>query len=325
MPLLLTDQDVGQLLTMEDAVDAVEEAFRLWHHGEATMDPRFASTPPNAPGRHFLRWLMPCTIYGLNVMGAKLLISATPGTEPRRPADYAVLLFDARDGSLMALVQGPELSRIRTGAVTAVGTKYLARESSETLGVFGSAEYAPMQLVGVCAVRPIKRVKVFSPTREHRLRFAQDMERLIDREVVPVESSQEAVVDSDIIVTVTNSTTPVFDGAHLRPGTHIAAAGSSIPNHRETDDLTVRRSKIVVEYMDQALREAGDLVIPMNNGVIGQQDIYAEIAEIIGGAKPGRVSDEEITLFKFNGIAIEDVACAMKVYQRAQEKGIGQW
>ena len=268
---------------------------------------------------------MPCTIYGLDVMGAKLLIGTTPGTEPRRGANFVVLLFDAREGSLMAVVEGIELSRIRTGAVTAVGTKYLSRESSDTLGVFGSAEYAPMQLVGVCAVRPIKKVKVFSPTREHRLRFAHDMEALIEREVVPVDSSQEAVVDSDIIVTMTNSVTPVFDGAHLQSGTHIVAAGSSIPHHRETDDVTVRRSKIVVEYLDQALREAGDLVIPMETGVIGRQDIYAELAEIIAGAKPGRVSDDEVTLFKFNGIAIEDVACAMKVYQRAQERGMGHW
>ena len=325
MPLLLTEQDVGQLLTMENAIDAVEEAFRLWYQGEATMEPRFTAKAPSTPGKHFIRWLMPCTMYGLDVMGAKLLIGATPGTEPRQGANFVVLLFDARDGSLMAMVEGIELSRIRTGAVTAVGTKYLSRERSDTLGVFGSGEYAPMQLVGVCAVRPIKRVKVFSPTPEHRLQFARDMESLIEREVIPVDTSQEAVVDSDIIVTVTNSTNPVFDGAHLRPGTHIVAAGSSIPHHRETDDLTIRRSKIVVEYLDQALREAGDLVIPMNNGVIGRQDIYAEITEIIAGAKPGRVSDEEITLFKFNGIAIEDVACAMKVYQRAQERGIGQW
>ena len=154
-PLLITEEDVARLLTMEDAIDAMDEAFRLWHRGEATMIPRFATDPPQNPDKHFVRWLMPCTIYGLDVMGAKMLITSTPTTQPRRGANYVVLLFDARDGSLMATVQGIELTRIRTGAVTGLGTRYLAREDSATLGVFGSAEYAPMQLVGVCAVREL--------------------------------------------------------------------------------------------------------------------------------------------------------------------------
>ena len=324
MPLFLQEEDVRQLLTMEDAIEAVEGAFRLWAEGGASMVPRMASSPPDIPGHFYLRWMMPGTIHELGVMGAKMLIVAAPGTQPPRRGRFIVLLFDSSDGSLLALVEADALSRIRTGAVTAVGTKHLARERSATLGIFGSAGYAPMQAVAVCAVCPIQKIKVYSPTPENRRRFADELEGLLKREVVPVESSREAVVGSDIVVTVSNAVTPVFAGELLEPGTHVTAVGSSIPDHREVDDQTVLRSKIVVEYMEQALKEAGDLVIPISNGVITAQSVYAELAEIVGGKKPGRVSDDEITLFKFNGIAIEDIACALKVYQRARERGMGQ-
>ena len=125
----------------------------------------------------------------MGVMGAKVLVAASPGTPPPRRGRFLVLLFDPQDGSLLALIEGVALTKIRTGAVTAVGTKYLSRESSATLGIFGSADYASMQAIAVCAVRPIQRIKVYSPTPEHRRRFAQEMERLLEREVIPVDTS----------------------------------------------------------------------------------------------------------------------------------------
>ena len=323
MALLLNEKDVSELLTMEDAIDAVEESFRHWAQGGASMVPRYTMPAPEMPGQYYLRWIMSGTLRMMGVMGAKVLVAASPGTPPPRRGRFLVLLFDPQDGSLLALIEGVALTKIRTGAVTAVGTKYLSRESSATLGIFGSADYASMQAIAVCAVRPIQRIKVYSPTPEHRRRFAQEMERLLEREVIPVDTSRDAVSGSDIIVTVSNAVEPVFQGELLEGGTHINAVGSSIPEHREVDDQTVLRSKIVVEYKDQALKEAGDLVIPINNGVISPRDIYAEIAEVVEGSKPGRVSADEITLFKFNGIAIEDIACGLKVYQRAKELGRG--
>ena len=323
MALLLSENDVRELLTMEDAIDAVDESFRDWAHGEASMVPRQTMPVPELPGQYYLRWMMSGTLRGMGVMGAKVLVTASPGTPSPRGARFLVLLFSPSDGSMLALIEGSHLTKVRTGAVTGVGTKYLSRESSTTLGIFGSADYALLQAAVVCAVRPIQKIKVYSPTPEHRKKAAQEMERLLEREAVAVDSSRDAVTGSDIIVTVSNAVEPVFNGELLEKGTHISAVGSSIPDHREVDDQTVLRSKIVVEYKEQALKEAGDLVIPINNGVISPQDIYAEIAEIVGGSKPGRVSDDEITLFKFNGIAIEDIACGLTVYQRAKELGRG--
>ena len=323
MALLFTDKDVGRLLTMEDAITAVEDVFRQWAQGEASLVPRMVATPPDTPGHYYLRWFMPGAIYGSGVIGAKILIVQTPGTEPRKRGTYSVLLFDSQDASLLAAIEGTTLTKIRTGAVTGAAAKYLARPSSATLGIFGTGAYAPAQVVAICTVLPIQRVKVYSRNPTNRQRFAQELRSLVKCDVTPVDSSQEVVVGSDVVVTVTNSSTPVFDGELLEAGTFISAAGSSNPNNRETDDRTILRSKIVVEYMEQALKEAGDLVIPIGNGVITAQDVYAELAEVIGGKKPGRVSDDEITLFKFNGIAIEDIACALRVYQRAWEQGVG--
>ena len=318
MALLFNDEDVWRLLTMEDAIEAVEGIFRQWALGEAILVPRMASTPPDAPGHYYLRWFMPGSIYGSGVMGAKIYIVPTPGTEPHKKGTYAILLFDSHDASLLAVVEGTALTKIRTGAVTAVAAKYLARASSATLGIFGSGNFAHMQAVAVCTALPIQKIKVYSRNPENRLRFAQELRSMVKCDVTPVESSKEAVVGSDVIVTATNSSTPVFDGDLLEAGTFISAAGSSNPNNRETDDRAILRSKIVVEYMDQAMKEAGDLVIPTNNGVITAENVYAQIDEIVVGKKPGRVSDDEITLFKFNGIAIEDIACALKVYAHAK-------
>lgn len=323
MVLLLNENDVRELLTMEDAIEAVEGSFRDWARGEASMVPRQTMPTPERPGQYYLRWMMLGTLPGMGVMGAKVLVTASPGSSTPKKARFLILLFSPADGSMLALIEGSHLTKVRTGAVTGVGTKYLSRESSTTLGIFGSADYALTQAMAVCAVRPIEHIKVYSPTPEHRKKAAKEMEDLLEREAKPVGNSRDAVSGSDIIVTVSNAVEPVFNGQDLARGTHISAVGSSIPDHREVDDETVLRSKIVVEYKEQALKEAGDLVIPISNGVISPEDIYAGIAEIVGGSKPGRVSADEITLFKFNGIAIEDVACGLKVYQRAKEQGRG--
>ena len=323
MALLLTDEEIGQVFTMEDAVQAVEECFRQWALGGASLPPRIAVPPPNSPGHFYLRWLMPGTVHSAGGMGAKLLVSPSPGTPPPARSRFVLLLFDSTDGSILALMQGTALSHIRTGAVTGVGTKYLAREDSRSLAIFGSSKYAAMQAVGVCAVRPIDNIKVYSPNPDHRRSFAKEVERLTKANVLAVDTGAEALTNSDVVVTVTNSREPVFDGNLLEAGIHLSVVGSSIPDQREVDVTTLRRSKVVVEYLDQALKEAGDLVIPIKEGVYSADDVYAEISQVVSGEVPARVSEDEITLFKFNGIAIEDIACALKAYQRAVDHGVG--
>ena len=181
-----------------------------------------------------------------------------------------------------------------------------------------------MQAIGVCAVRDIDTIRVFSPNYVNCNSFANHLRGSLDVEVEACRSSEAAVKRSDIIVTVTNSKEPVFSGDWLSKGTHINAVGSSFPDSREVDDITVSKSKLVVEYTNQALLEAGDIVIPISNGTITKDDIYSEISDIVSGKKQGRASEDEITLFKSNGVAIEDVACALKVFQKAKTLGKGE-
>ncbi len=324
MALLITNAEVASLLTMEDAIDAVEEAFRQLALGGASMPPRISTPPPEGPGHSYLRWLMPGTIHGQGIMGAKILVASSPGTTPLRRARFILLLFDSANGELLAMVDGEDISRIRTGAVTAVGIKHLGRKDCRKLALFGSSKYAAMQGVGVCAVSPVQEISVYSPNPEHRQSFADTLDPVVPAEVIGVESAEEALSGADIVVTVTNAREPIFSADHIRPGMHLSVVGSSIPDMREVDEATLHKSKVVVEFMDQALKEAGDLVIPISQGTYDKSDIYAEMADVVGGKVPGRVSDDEITLFKFNGIAIEDMACAGKVYQLAKERSIGR-
>ena len=324
MPLVLTDKDVADLLTMEDAIEAVEEAFRQLALGGASMVPRITTQPPESSAQYYLKWLMPGTIHGMGIMGAKFLIAVSPGGQPRGRTRFIILLFDSNDGSLLAEMSGSEFTKIRTAAVTAVGTRYLARKDSRTLGLIGSSKLAQQQAVAISVVLPIEKIKVYSRTPANREACAQELSQLLKADVTAVESSDDAVTGSDVIVTCTSSREPVFRGALLEAGMHVNAIGSSYPDQREVDDQTVLRSKIVAEYLQQALQEAGDLVIPIKSGVLSPRKVYGEISEIVGGKKPGRVTPEEITLFKTNGIAIEDIACAFKVYQRAREQGRGQ-
>ena len=324
MPLILSENDIKSVLTMEDAIQVVEEGFRHLGTGRADVVPRWAIRAPDAPGVNYLRWFMPATMHEMGIMGAKILVSQSPGGETRLPSRFYVVLHDSNTGQLLALMHAQELSKIRTGAVTGVGIKYLARKDSTTAAVFGSAAYAPMQVVGVCAALPIEKVKIFSPTPANRQRFAGEMRELLKRDITAVDSSDEAVEGSDIIVTISNAHEPVLRGDLIPRGTHVTLAGSSIPTDREADDQTLLRSdKIVVELMEQTLKESGDLVIPMNDGVLKREDIYCDLSDIVSGQKPGRTSNDEITLFKFNGMAIEDVACAAKAYEKAVEKGVG--
>ena len=323
MALLITDAQVADILTMEDAIDAVEEAFRLLASGGASMPPRISTSPPASPGHSYLRWLMPGTLHEQGIMGAKILVASSPGTTPPRPARFIILLFDSTSGEMLAMVQGEDISRIRTGAVTAIGVKHLARRECSKLALFGSSKYAAMQGVGVCAVRAVQEISIFSPNPEHRQNFAKALDSLVPAGVKAAGSSEEALADADIVVTVTNAREPIFSGDLVQPGMHLSVVGSSIPDMREVDEATLHKSKVVVEFMDQALKEAGDLVIPISQGTYSRENIYAEMADVVAGKVRGRVSDDEITLFKFNGIAVEDIACAGRVYQLARERGVG--
>ena len=311
--LLLTEDEVRQLLTMEEALEAVEQVLRKLALGEAENVPR-----GRARTDHAVLHLLGAAAKSLGVMGYKAY------TTSRKGAQFHVGLFDGKTGALLSLIQADYLGQMRTGAASGVATQYMARPDAYEVGLFGSGKQARTQLLAVCRVRKISRVQVYSPNDEHRRQFALEMSRLCETEVEPVPRPELAAEDKDIVITATTSREPVFNGHWLAEGTHINAVGSNFLGKAEIDAVTVRRCEsIVVDSKDQARLEAGDFQQALEDGSIHWADVH-ELGQVIVGRYTGRAHPQDVTLFKSLGIAIEDVAVAGRVYAKAQAAGVGR-
>jgi alanine dehydrogenase len=324
MPLLLTRKDVEQVLTMKDAIAAVEEGFRQLALGNVIMPQRTAIRISQHHGIHLG---MPAYVGGAGDGGSLALKVVT--VYPDNPSKYGMpttigtlLLNDPRTGALVAIMDAGFLTAMRTGAVSGVATKYLAREDARSVGVFGAGVQARAQLAAMCEVRSIERVSVFDPWQEGRDKFAAEMSARLSIPVEPTDDPR-VCVDNDIVVAASSSSEPIFDGAWLAPGTHINGIGSHSPNARELDTVTIQRAKVVPDLAAACLVEAGDLIIPIQEGAFTEDQIHASLGEIVAGIKPGRESGDEITLFKSVGLAVQDAATAAQVYDLAHAGGVG--
>jgi len=321
MPLILSRKDLRQLLTMADVIDAVERGFREYKAGKCTVPVRMPVTIEKAEGVFLF---MPAYLEKEGFFGTKI-VSVFPRNIEKKLSTIqaAYLLNDPTTGELLALMDGILLTAMRTGATSALATKYLSRKNSETLGIIGSGAQAPFQAEAISKVRPIHRMLVYDKDRKIAENFSGTVSNSLRIPVHVMASPTDVVVESDILVTVTTSTTPVFDGRHLKGGTHINAVGAYTPEMRELDDLTIGKSKIVVDTYEGCMAEAGDLLIPIRNGKLSKENIYADLGEIVLGQKPARTADDEITLFESVGFALEDLVVASLAYGRASEKGVG--
>jgi len=312
MPLLLTDTEVNALMTMSECVDVMEDAFRQEGEGKVWNRPRSRIRMPR--GFHHL---MAAYLADSEVFGLKTYTSFRAGTR------FVTMLYDANTGDLLALVQGPRLSQMRTGAVTGVGTRFMARQDASSVGLIGTGLQGRGQLEGVCAVRDVKSVKVFDAMPESAESFASEMGHQLGVDMTVVDSAEEAVKDSDIVVTMTTSRTPVLLGDWLSAGQHVNAAGSNHWIRQEVDDTVIRKAdRIVVDSTEDAKVEAGDLLFPIERGRVMWSAIR-DLSSVVAGHIKGRESDEEITLFESQGIAISDVAAANFVYRKALESSAG--
>ena len=323
MPLWLTRHDVENLLDMPAAIEAVGEAFRLIYQGEAELPVR-ANIPVARHDGSLMS--MPAYLGGeMDALGAKLI--SFYGTNPTRrglPAIQGnVVLFDGRDGALLALMDAGYLTAMRTGASGGVAARYLAREDARTLTIFGSGVQAPYQVEAVLCERALTRVFAISRTPANAEALAVALRGRFDVSVEATTDVEMAVGAADIVVTATSAHDPLFDGRLLCPGVHVTGIGSHLPYASEVDAVAVQRAKVVVDQMSACLEEAGDLIKPMNAGLYDASRIHAEIGAIIAGDSPGRDSADEITFFKSVGLAAQDVAVARVVYQRAVEQGAG--
>jgi len=312
MPLFIREQDVRRLLTMGEALDAVEEAFQLQGLGKADNHPR---QRPRLE-RTMLQ-VMPAALPSIG-FGLKAYTVASHGVR------FVILLWDSETGDLQAVIEAGHMGQMRTGAASGVATKHLARSDAATVGIFGTGTQAPTQLEAVCAVRPIEHVWAYSATPEHRQRFAEEMTVRLGVTVEAVTTPRVVVADADVVITITKATEPLFDGDWLRPGAHVNAAGSNRAAAREIDVRTVARADLVtIDDRAQGRVEAGDLIAAVERGALTWDDV-TELGQVVAGTHEGRRHPDDVTLFESLGVAIEDVAVARRVYDNALRLGIGE-
>ena len=271
---------------------------------------------------------MPAYSAALRAIGTKL-ITVFPGNHGTELDSHqgAVLLIDGERGSVLAMMDAASITAIRTAAVSAVATKLLARQDVATLTVVGAGVQGRTHIDAMLVARPFKRVHVWSRNADHAAALARDAASRHTVSIEPVTNLEAAVHAADVVCTVTAAREPVLRGGWLKPGVHINAVGASIPTARELDTEAVKRSAVFVDRRESALTEAGDILIPMKEGAISATHIRAEIGELLIGTATGRESDFEITLFKSLGLAIEDLASAHYLHERAQRDrgGAGTW
>jgi len=313
MPLLLRETDVRALLTMDLALEAVEQSFRRLADGSGVVQPRRRL---NVPGKSYLHY-MAAADSAAGYMGMKIYTTSRQGLR------FLVPLFDAQTGDSLALIEADYLGQVRTGAASGVATRYLAREDAARVGIIGTGSQARTQLEAIAAARKIKEIRAYGRDPARREKFAEEMTARLRVRVVPADSAEQAICEAQIAVTATTSTRPVLQGAWLAPGTHINAIGANFPQKRELDDEAVRRcDRIVVDSREQSKMEAGDLIDTLGDDDSGWGRVR-ELSEVAAGKTKGRTGADEITLFKSSGIASEDIAVAGRVYELALDRGVG--
>jgi ornithine cyclodeaminase/alanine dehydrogenase-like protein (mu-crystallin family) len=313
MALVLREKDVRLLLSMPDTVEVLEQAFAALAQNNALNRPRTRLVLANGV-LHMLSAAAP----SLGVLGFKAYTTFREGVR------FVVMLFSAQNGQLLAIIEADWLGCMRTGGASGVATKYLARPDAKIVGLVGAGNQAVTQLMGVCAVRHISTAYVYARRPRECAIFCDEMTRLLNIAVKPVTTAQQAVEVADILVTATTSPDPVLRGEWLRPGCHINAIGSNWAQRRELDVSTLQLSSLIVtDSREQARIEAGDLIIPANEGLLDWNEVY-NLADVIVSYAPQRELPDDITLYKGVGIALEDIATAAHIYRLAREQNIGE-
>jgi alanine dehydrogenase len=312
MTLFLTEGEVEGLLDMRSTLDAVEEILRQHAEGRATNRARRRVALPGS---------------GLNVMfaGAPEIeaLGLKAYTVARAGARFYTMLFDPETGELLSVMQSDKLGQVRTGAASGIATKHLAREDASSLGIYGAGWQAEAQLEAIASVKKLDRVIVHSRTIESRKAFAEKMGERLGLEVETTHAPEEPATQ-DIVVTVTSSKEPVLRGEWLRPGAHVNAAGSNFLFKTEIDRDVVKRSSLVtIDSREELGLEAGNLLQGIETGTVLPEAIR-ELGQVVTGQIKGRQNPEDITLFASQGLALEDLAAARLVYDRALEQGVGR-
>ena len=312
-PLYLTEADVARLVTVEDAISCLADAFSVWNDPTTTNLPRQRAALAGG---------------NLNLMGAacgpKGIFGLKAYFAGKGGARFHVLLYAADGSGLRAMIEADLLGALRTGAASGLATKLLARADATTLGVIGTGKQARTQVAAICAVRPIRRVLAYSRSRERRTAFAFSIADELGVESEPVDTAEACVREADVVATITKAAEPVCRGEWLKAGAHVNAAGANSADRREVDGDTVLRAAVrVTDDRAQAQIEAGEFRDLVAAGRLRWRDVH-ELGDLVTGRQAGRSAASDITLFKSLGVALEDIVFADLIHRRAVEQGVGQ-
>lgn len=321
---ILSRDDVRRAVPMPLAIEAVAGAFAQVSSGAAHVPLRIhLGLPPH----NALALFMPAYLAESGALGVKALTLFRENAARQLPVIQAlVLVFDAQDGRPLALMDGSYLTALRTGAGSGVATRLMARTDARVLAQIGAGAQALHQIWAVCVARRIERLWIVNRSRERAERLAEAIRAFgepLPQDVQITSAPAEALAEADVVCCATSSPTPVFDDADLRAGTHINGIGSYLTSMQEVPAATVMRARVVVDQRSAAWHEAGDLVVPFQQGLINEAHLAAELGEVVLGRVAGREYDEQVTFFKSVGNAAQDVAVAQLVVQRAAELGLG--
>lgn len=321
--LVLSAADVRRALPMPDAIEGMKEAFAQLSAGKAALPQRTQLSVAQHEG---ISIFMPGYLQAADALAIKIVSVFPRNVERGMPSIHGVVVgLDSKTGKPVALLEGGTLTAIRTGAGSGAATDLLARKDATVVAIIGSGVQARTQLEAVCTVRHVAEVRVYSPNRQHAQAFAEELagEGPIPQKVQVAGSADEAVHGAHVVCTATSSPTPVFSGSALSEGSHVNAVGSFRTDMQEVDAETVSRALVVVDSREAAREEAGDLMIPIGEGVFGFDHIHAELGEIVNGTRRGRNNEEQITYFKSVGVAVQDVIAAKIAIGNAQAQGLG--
>ena len=324
MKVLIADQAlVTDVFPMEEAIPTMRRALTMLAEGDVVMPLRSYLA---LPGGDDVMGLMPSFMGGFDAVGVKV-VAAFPGNFGTEYDTHqgVVLFFDTERGLLRAIVDATSITAIRTAAVSGLVTDLLANPDAGDLAIIGAGTQAHTHLQAMRAVRPVRRVRVYSVPAESAAEFAERESRATGLQVEAVATAEEAVAGADIICTTTTATEPVVLGAWVAPGAHVNAVGAYTPTTRELDSDLVASALLYADRRESLLSEAGEFLIPKGEGRFGDEHIVGEIGDVLTGKAPGRSSPDDITLFKSLGIAIEDLASAHRIYEICQDRGLGTW
>ena len=319
--IVVNHEEVPRLLPMGECMEAMVGALKAYSAGEALVPLRSIIWLPDKAGG---LGLMPGYLGEPAALGVKI-VTVFPKNEgtPFESHQGSVMLFDVENGRLLTIIDAGEITAIRTAAVSGVATRLLAREDAGNLALLGTGTQARTHLEAMLDARSIRRVRAWGKDRTRAERFVKLESKNFGIAIELVSTAQEAVEDADIICTVTGSKEPILCGDWIAPGTHINAVGACLPTTRELDADAVVKSKMFVDSRESTLNEAGDFLFPQQAGLIDESHILGELGEVLGGSVPGRRSEDDVTLFKSLGLAIEDLASAHVIYTKALRESIG--